>query len=671
MKPPSLLKVLADPNLFAPHFKGPSWDGWKAFLAALTAEPMDEATLAIYRQCTGRTEPPTAPFTEACLVVGRRGGKSRVLALVATYIAAFRDYDEYLAPGEVAMIAVLASNRSQARSIFRFVSGLLKAVAPLASLIVDETGEIITLANRVAIEISTASFRSTRGYSYAAVLCDEIAFWRSDESSANPDTEILRALRPGMASIPGSILLLASSPYAKKGELYNNYRRHYAKDGARVLVWKADTATMNPRIDPAIIAEAYEDDPEAARAEYGAEFRDDLADWITRETVDAVTAWGCRERHPEPGITYAAFCDPSGGANDAFTLAIAHLRDGSFGVLDAVLEIRPPFDPDIAIQECADLLHRFGVKRVVGDHYAGLFPVSRFAASGIMFEQSAKPKSDIYHDALPLFNSKRVELLENQRLSAQLCGLERRTSRAGRDSIDHSPGGHDDLCNAVCGVLVGLELDRRPALIQRSDLVSDVACEHVHVAQYYAVLWVSPGGMCAYAVFSFAGEGRLPPKLLLVDFASVPWSAGVLPEVAGRLDELCEAASLRHTSRYTPHAVLWVPEQLVALAGAAMLKVFGLKLNEYRLVDVQAIGAAYLADLSKLMLNAGAHVAGGNVKMAQSAVDRAGSSPLLGVLALKPGEVIDADPLRLAVLLGIVQLEPEWIDVAPGAWRLG
>jgi hypothetical protein len=239
MRPPSLLKALADPALFASHFKGPSWSGWKVFLAALTAGPMDDAALALYRQCTGRTTAPTTPFSEACLVVGRRGGKSRVLALIAVFLARFRDYTPHLAPGEVATIAVLASNRSQARSIFRFVSGLLKAVEPLAAMIETETGEFIALSNRVVIEISTASFRTTRGYSFAAVLCDEIAFWRSDESSANPDTEILRALRPGMASIPGSILLLASSPYAKKGELYNTFRRHHGKDDARVLVWKA------------------------------------------------------------------------------------------------------------------------------------------------------------------------------------------------------------------------------------------------------------------------------------------------------------------------------------------------------------------------------------------------------------------------------------------------
>jgi hypothetical protein len=95
---------------------------------------------------------------------------------------------------------------------------------------------------------------------------------------------------------------------------------------------------------------------------------------------------------------------------------------------------------------------------------------ARFAAHGVTFEQSARAKSDLYHDALPLLNSKRVELLEHQRLSAQLCGLERRTSRAGRDSIDHGPGGHDDIANAVCGVLVGLELDRRPALIRPDNL---------------------------------------------------------------------------------------------------------------------------------------------------------------------------------------------------------
>ena len=67
--------------------------------------------------------------------------------------------------------------------------------------------------------------------------------------------------------------------------------------------------------------------------------------------------------------------------------------------------------------------------------------------------------------ALPLINSGRVELLDHPRLVAQLCGLERRTAWGGRDSIDHGPGGHDDVANAVAGALVAVaEAPRLPQI---------------------------------------------------------------------------------------------------------------------------------------------------------------------------------------------------------------
>ncbi len=65
-----------------------------------------------------------------------------------------------------------------------------------------------------------------------------------------------------------------------------------------------------------------------------------------------------------------------------------------------------------------------------------------------------KTKSEFYGELLPLLNSGRVALLDNQRLVAQLCSLERRTTRVGRDSIDHPQGGHDDLINAGAGAMV-------------------------------------------------------------------------------------------------------------------------------------------------------------------------------------------------------------------------
>jgi phage terminase large subunit-like protein len=186
---------MGHPAVFGPCFRGASWGAWKTFLAALFGLPMADDQLALYQAHTGRSVAPTAPFTEAELVIGRRGGKSRILALIATYLAMFRSYERYLAPGEVVTIAVIAADRKQARSIFRYIVGLLEAVPALSREIRELTCDTITLFNRVVIEIQTASFRATRGYSFAAVLADETAYWR-DEASANPDVEIFRALRP-------------------------------------------------------------------------------------------------------------------------------------------------------------------------------------------------------------------------------------------------------------------------------------------------------------------------------------------------------------------------------------------------------------------------------------------------------------------------------------------
>ena len=630
----SILAALDDVDLFAPHFREGSWGTWRAFLAALFGLPMTEAEAETYRHHTGRAEPPSAPFREAALIVGRRGGKSRVLALIAVYLATFRDYAPHLAPGEVATIGVLAANRDQARSIFRFISGLLKATPLLAGMVQDENTETIILSNSVHIEIATASFRTTRGYSYAAVLADEIAFWRSDETSANPDIEILRALRPGMANIPGSILLLASSPYAKRGALYQTFRRNFGRDDARVLVWKAATSDMNPSIDRAIIAEAYEEDPEAARAEYGAEFRDDLADFVTRETVDAVTMIGRTELPPEQGLAYTAFVDPSGGVSDAMTMAIAHIMPTGIVVLDAIREARPPFDPENTVAEFAATLRRYGITTVQGDKYGGEWPRHRFREHGIAYEPTARPKSDLYMDLLPLLNAGRVELLDNQRLTAQLCGLERRTARSGRDSVDHSPGGHDDVANAVAGVLVGLDLDRRPALVRPTGLLSnDEALPLPTLTDLvYSMSHVGDDGTVATAFFAYTPYDE--PNVLVLDFDVRPLAPTVFQTVAQRVTELAGETMPRHG------VAVYVPEFLTGYCG--------------QIGAMERAPLEFLDDPERLALAAAMHVGAGRVKLATPAAERAITYPLAASLDSKASNPIDgAQPLRTALLLGI------------------
>jgi hypothetical protein len=163
------------------------------------------------------------------------------------------------------------------------------------------------------------------------------------------------------------------------------------------------------------------------------------------------------ELPPIAGLRYVGFVDPSGGLRDGMTVAIAHVerRDGRpVVVLDLIRERRPPFNPEDVTAEFAETLKGYRIHTVTGDRYGGEWPRAAFRKHGIAYEVAEHTKSDLYRELLPLITARGVELLDVPRLLAQLGGLERRTARSGRDSIDHGPGGHDDVINAAAGAVV-------------------------------------------------------------------------------------------------------------------------------------------------------------------------------------------------------------------------
>jgi hypothetical protein len=286
-------------------------------------------------------------------------------------------------------------------------------------------------------------------------VADECAFWMSDESSANVDVEIINAVRPGLATTSG-MMVLASSPYSKRGILFDTYRRHYGETGDKaILVAQGASRDFNPSLPQSVVDRAMERDAAAASAEFLGQFRTDIEALLTREAVEACISFDVRERPPMSSVRYYAFCDPSGGSADSMTIAIGHKEDNVV-VIDVIRERRPPFSPEDVVEEFCELLETYRVTKIQGDRYAGEWPIERFRVHQIVYEPSAKPKSDLYRDLLPLVNGRRIDLLDHTRMLQQLCGLERRTMRGtGRDSIDHAPGGHDDISNAVAG-LAGL-----------------------------------------------------------------------------------------------------------------------------------------------------------------------------------------------------------------------
>ncbi len=448
----NIINACEDRNLFQPWFRERQlWTPWFAFLKAVFGIPMNKAERKIYQYCTKRTDEPSGNFEEIWLVIGRRGGKSRMLALIAVFLACFMDWRPFLSPGERANVVIIATDRKQARIIFRYIEAFLKNVPMLSRYIEREYTEVFELENQVAIEIHTASFKGVRGYTVIAALCDEIAFWRSEES-VNPDAEILNALKPGMLTIPGAMLLGASSPYAQKGVLYEAYDNHFGVNDDKVLVWQAHTRIMNPSADEDFIKQQYRKDYAKASAEYGAIFRKDVQTLFDKETVDGVIPRGVRERPYLSEYDYKAFVDPSGGSQDSMTLAISHSENGK-PILDLIREVRPPFSPEDVVSDFVVDMKRYHVSRVVGDRYGGEWPREQFRKRDIWYELSDKTKSDIYREAVPLLNSGDCELLDDALLKNQIISLERRVARGGKDSIDHPPGGHDDVANAALGAI--------------------------------------------------------------------------------------------------------------------------------------------------------------------------------------------------------------------------
>jgi hypothetical protein len=446
----SVVDAMNDPRLLGDHFKGSSWNRWKATLKAAYAEKLTDDELALFKEVAER-DPPSQPVKEIWIIAGRRAGKDSIASAIATTIA-LRDFRRWLRPGERATILCLAVDRSQAQIVNRYVRANFR-VPLLAPLVTKDNEFGLELNNQNEVIIGSNSYRSPRGRTFAGVIFDEVALWR-DEASANPDKEVYNAVVPGLITLPGALLIGITTPYRRSGLAFDKWRKSYATNDPDVLVVQGASRTFNPNIPQRIIDEALANDPEGASAEYLGQWRNDLSDFIDREVVESVVVQGRYELLPAHGVTYAAFVDPSGGSSDSFTLAIAHRDLNGCAVLDAVRERKPPFAPSSVVEEYAALLHLYRINSVVGDRYAGEWPREQFRIHGIDYQPSVRTKNDIYRDALPLLNSKSVELLDNPRLVSQLCSLERRTSRGGKDSIDHPAGAHDDLCNAAMGALV-------------------------------------------------------------------------------------------------------------------------------------------------------------------------------------------------------------------------
>jgi hypothetical protein len=445
----TLRKALTDPALLGNVLAGDSWSAWRTLMIAAMGEALTDDERVTFTKLTGREREPLQRVDQLGAVIGRRGGKSRAMATLAVFIAGLCKH--LLVRGERGVLLCIAPDQRQAAIVLDYATAAFEQSPILSQLIANRTADTLTLTSGVNIEVRAASFRRLRGPTYIAVIADEAAYWFADEFSANGDKEILNAVRPGLATT-GGLLIVVSSPYAKVGVVWDMHRRYYGPDGdPLILVAQGTSREFNPSLPQAVVDRALKEDRPKATAEYLAQFRIDLESFVPFEVVMACVGDHV-EAAPLKESRYSAFVDPSGGSADSFTMAVSH-KDGERAFIDCIREIKPPFSPEAVIDEFSALLKSYRVNVVVGDRYAGEFPRELFRKRGIQYRCAEKPKSDLYRDLLPLLNSGRIVLPKSERLVNQLCGLERRVARSGKDSIDHAQGSaaHDDLANCVAG----------------------------------------------------------------------------------------------------------------------------------------------------------------------------------------------------------------------------
>lgn len=423
---------------------GESWFTWRVVLMATVGEQLTEDELQRYREVAGR-DPPTDVVQTLAVFVGRRGGKDSAAAVLVCYLALCVEWK--LAAGEFGTVMTIAVDRDQAQVAFRRVLGVLEAVPVLNAKVENVTATAITLNNSIEIKVATADGAAVRGRTLVAGVLDEYAYMPHEAA-----IELMRALRPAMASMPRALIAIITTVYSSQGPAYD-LLREWGEDVQSQIVVKGTTRDFNPTIPQAFIDREIRKDPQGASAEYLSIPRTDISRLFDAQLLDAVTRQSPPELPRMPHlhggrIDYFAGIDVSGGRGDAASAAIAHM-DRDKVIVDAYRKWPAPHDPIAIAREVSAFIGEYGLTAGRADQYAAEFARSAYREAGVELLDAPQSRSETYLSFLPLATTGRLEIPPGLELRQELLALERKTHPSGRDTVDHPPKGHDDVANAV------------------------------------------------------------------------------------------------------------------------------------------------------------------------------------------------------------------------------
>lgn len=413
-----------------------------------------ETPLQLFRRCTGRKAYNPQEYSEAGIYPGARSGKTdKLVANAAIYEACVKKWN--LSVGERGMFPIVAYDKDQADIAFSYIQDKLERSPLLSQMVVKSLKRSIDLINGVTIAVRPCNFRQMRGYTILGAGLDEVAIWRDEESGANPAKEVIRAIRRGMATKSGTKLLKISSPFAKEGVVWDEY-----KDRAKFpykLIWKQPSWEMNPAVDEEFLLNEFVNDPDFFWREFGAEFWESASRFLPPEKVDACVSKGRAERPHDKRFEYHSAIDAA-FTSDHFAFGVGH-KEGQRVIVDLARHWWPaqdaPVQKDIVLTEVAITSLGYSTAIVRGDQYAAEPIRQDLAERGVKYEEytfTQNSKQAMYSCLRTLVLSGLFEIPDDPELVSQLKKLDARVLPGGNVQIKGIKGSKDDLAT-VAGLI--------------------------------------------------------------------------------------------------------------------------------------------------------------------------------------------------------------------------
>ncbi|MCK6535954.1 MAG: hypothetical protein L6Q84_23540 [Polyangiaceae bacterium] len=429
-----------------------------AVLKAADGAPLNRAELRALRSITGTRFAKVNPLGYRVLAIqaGRQSGKTRHLLAPLIVRHALRTVKR--APGETLYVPCVGPAREHAAVLVDAVAALASALGILHERL---TGEVRFPALDVIVTVRTASREAGRSTRCLAVVVDEAAFVGSDvDGSAVHDAEVVAALTPGLVTTGGP-LLIASTPWARRGYFHELVEKHRGKLGGDVLAVVAPTWAFNLTVTEAS-TRALATDDRRWRREFGAEALDVTESAFDPQLVRTAVRPGDGGAGPERGVTYGGGYDHSRLRGDHAVLVLGHREEqpAAYGVrerfvVDRVVTWSPGCDPTRQLAELADWCVRYGISRLVADRYDLPHVQSALAGRGIVVEAAGATNADAERELefiLSGFETGRFSIPDHPLLIRELerdVVVERLPGGRVRVRARAGQGRHDDHVHAL------------------------------------------------------------------------------------------------------------------------------------------------------------------------------------------------------------------------------